>query len=72
MSLGKALVVAGIALAAVGLVIQLAPGLRLGRLPGDFSFGGSNWRVYLPLGTSVVLSVALTLVLWIVGALMRR
>ena len=72
MSLGKALVVAGIALAAVGLVVQLAPWLRLGRLPGDFSFGGSNWRVYLPLGTSLVLSVALTLVLWLVGALMRR
>ena len=72
MSLGKTLVVAGIVLAAIGLVVQLAPALRLGRLPGDLSFGGSNWRVYVPLGTSVLLSLVLTLVFSFIGALTRR
>jgi hypothetical protein len=72
MSLGRALVVAGIVLAAIGFLVQLAPALRFGRLPGDLSFGGSNWRVYVPLGTSVLLSVVLTLVLWVLSAVARR
>ena len=72
MSLGKVLVVVGIALAIAGLLVQLAPALRLGRLPGDLSFGGSGWRVYVPLGTSIVLSILLTLAFSIAGALVRR
>ena len=35
----------------------------IGKLPGDFSFGGANWRVYVPLGTSLLLSLLLTLLL---------
>jgi hypothetical protein len=41
----------------------------LGRLPGDFRFGGDNWKVYIPLGTSLLLSVVLSLIFW---ALRRR
>jgi hypothetical protein len=48
--------IAGVLLIALGLVFLLA-----GRLPFDFSFGGDRWRVYLPLGTSLVVSAALTL-----------
>ncbi|HEX2069498.1 MAG TPA: DUF2905 domain-containing protein [Actinomycetota bacterium] len=32
-------------------------------MPGDFSFGGRNWRVYLPLGTSILISIVLTVLL---------
>jgi hypothetical protein len=72
MELGKALIVFGLVLAAVGLLVLIAPGLRLGRLPGDLTFGGSGWRVYVPLGTCLLLSILLTLALSLFDGLMRR
>lgn len=72
MNLGRILVTFGVILVAVGLLIELVPALRLGRLPGDFSFGGSGWRVYLPLGTSILLSVLLSLAFALFGFLARR
>jgi hypothetical protein len=64
---GRVLIVVGLALAALGLVITAFPGLRPGRLPGDVSFGSGNVRVYIPIGTSLLFSVVLTLVLWVVN-----
>jgi hypothetical protein len=58
--LGKALLLLAGILGVVGLVLLLAGRGVIPRLPGDFSFGGRNWRVYVPLGLSVVLSVLLT------------
>lgn len=72
MNLGRILVVLGLGLAAFGLLIQLVPALRLGRLPGDVSFGGAGWRIYLPLGTSLVLSILLSLVFGLIGYFSRR
>lgn len=68
MSIGRVLIVLGIAAVVVGLVVEYLPSIRLGRLPGDLSFGGDHWRVYLPIGTSVLLSLLLTLLF----ALMNR
>jgi hypothetical protein len=62
----------GLVLAVVGILLEFAPALRLGRLPGDISFGGPNWRVYIPIGTSLLLSVVLTLVFSIFAAMARR
>lgn len=62
MTPGRLLIVAGVVLACVGALIELAPSLRLGRLPGDISFGGQNWRVYVPIGTSIVLSIVLSII----------
>jgi hypothetical protein len=39
----------------------------LGRLPGDIYVQRGNWAFYFPLGTSIVLSVLLTLVFWLIG-----
>ena len=72
MNLGRILVTFGLILVGLGLLIQFVPVLRLGRLPGDFSFGGSGWRVYLPLGTSILLSVLLSLAFALFGMLSRR
>jgi len=69
-ALGKWLVAVGLSTAAVGALVLLAsrfPGLRLGRLPGDISVGRDGFRLYLPLGTSILLSVVLSLVLWLLG-----
>ncbi|MHC4519417.1 MAG: DUF2905 family protein [Planctomycetota bacterium] len=46
----------------------MADRLRRGlfRLPGDLEFGGRNWRVYVPLGTCILLSLLLTAMLWLI------
>ena len=62
--MGKILVVVGLIVAAVGAVIML--GVPLGRLPGDIVYRRGNLTVYLPIMTSVIVSVVLTLVLLIV------
>jgi Protein of unknown function (DUF2905) len=72
MSPGRALLTLGLILAAVGILLEVAPALRLGRLPGDISFGGSNWRVYIPLGTSLLISVVLTVVFWLISTIASR
>lgn len=62
--MGKVLVVVGLIVAAVGAVIML--GFPLGRLPGDIVYRRGNLTVYLPIMTSVIVSVVLTLILLIV------
>ena len=61
--LGRFLLITGLVVAAVGAVLLLAGKIGLGRLPGDIVWEGENWRVYVPLGWMVLLSVVLTLLL---------
>jgi hypothetical protein len=42
-------------------------GLRIGRLPGDIVVEREKFRLYFPLATSVLLSIVLTLVFWLLG-----
>jgi hypothetical protein len=65
--LGKLMMLGGLALAAAGAVIYLMARSGLGRLPGDLSFGGRAWRIYIPLGTSILISILLTAALWILS-----
>jgi len=66
--LGRALVVLGLVIAAVGLLLVAFDRVPwLGRLPGDISIQRGNWTFYFPLGTSILLSIVLTLVLWLIG-----
>jgi hypothetical protein len=67
--LGRTLVLVGGVLLVVGLAMMLAGKVNLpsGRLPGDIVLRGKNTTFYFPLMTSIVLSVILTLVLWIVN-----
>jgi hypothetical protein len=70
--MGKAIVIIGLVVTAVGLVIWLAPSVpllgRLGRLPGDILVRRGNATFYFPLMTSIVISLILSLLF----ALMRR
>ena len=66
-AMAKLLIIAGIVLVAVGLAWLLAEHLGLGRLPGDIVIERNGWRIYIPLATSLVISLLLTLVLWLVG-----
>lgn len=65
--LGKLLVGMGIALALIGLFLwKLSGRIPLGRLPGDFYIQRPNFTFYFPLTTCILLSLLLTLVLWLV------
>ena len=70
-TMGKAILVAGVCIAALGGVLYVLGRLGLGKLPGDLSFGGRNWRVYLPIGTCIILSIVLSLVLWVLYRMRR-
>ena len=63
--IGKLVLILGLVLTAAGAGLMLAGRLGLAKLPGDLSFGGKNWRVYVPLGTCIVLSIILTIIMWI-------
>lgn len=63
----KLLIIAGIVLIAIGLAWLAGERLGLGRLPGDFVFERGNTRIYLPLATSILISIVLTLVFWLLG-----
>ena len=56
-------VVAGLGVAAIGLLLVAGAHFGLGRLPGDIAYRGRNVRVYVPLASSIVISVVLTVVL---------
>ncbi len=69
-AIGRMLLVLGAAVALVGLLLVLAeklPGLRIGRLPGDIAVEREKWRFYFPLGTSILISIVLSLLFWLFG-----
>ena len=68
--IGRMLIVLGAVLLVVGIL--LAAGSPLGRLPGDIAIRGDRWSFYFPFGTSIVISLALTVVFWFAGALAQR
>ncbi|MCU0916349.1 MAG: DUF2905 family protein [Planctomycetes bacterium] len=63
--LGKWLIGFGLLIVVIGVLALLLGRIDLFRLPGDFSWGGRNWRIYLPLASSIILSLLLTLILWL-------
>ena len=71
--LGRMLVLLGGLLLAIGLLLILAgkANLPIGRLPGDFVVRGRNTTFYFPLMTSIVLSILLSLVLYVVSRMRR-
>jgi hypothetical protein len=71
--MGRVLVIFGIALVVIGGIVMLLgrTGLPLGRLPGDILYRGKNTTFYFPLATSIVISVVLSVVLFLIGRLRR-
>lgn len=71
--LGKVLLIFGLLIAAAGAFLISGAKLpfRLGRLPGDISYHGRHGTFYFPIVTCVIVSVALTVILWIVNAIRR-
>lgn len=64
--LGRVLIIGGLVMVAIGLLISLAPRLPwLGRLPGDILIKKESFSFYMPLTTSLLLSVAVSLLLYL-------
>lgn len=69
--IGKALIIFGLVLVAIGFILTFLPASRLGRLPGDFLIQRRGWSLYIPITTSILISLVLTLLLWIVTSLKK-
>jgi hypothetical protein len=71
--LGRMLIIFGVVLvvAGCGLVLIGKTNVPLGRLPGDIVYRGKNSTVYFPLATSILLSVVISIVLYVVGSIRR-
>ena len=65
---GRVLLILGVALVAAGLVLVLAPRIPfVGRLPGDIRIARDGVVIYIPLGTMIVVSVLLSVVVSLLG-----
>jgi hypothetical protein len=71
--MGRILVALGVALVVIGGIVMLLgrTGVPLGRLPGDFLYRGKNTTFYFPLASSIVISIVLSIVLFLIGRLKR-
>lgn len=67
-SLGKTLIIFGVVLVGIGLLLTFAGKIPfLGKLPGDILVQKKNFTFYFPLATSILLSIALSLIFWLLN-----
>lgn len=71
--IGKALLGLGLLLVVMGAALMVAGrfGWPLGRLPGDIAYRGKNISVFFPLGTSIVMSVVLSILFYLISRFRR-
>ncbi len=65
--MGKLLIAIGLTIALLGAIFLLLGQLGLFKLPGDLQFGSKNWRVFIPITTCIIISIILTLILWLIS-----
>ena len=63
--MAKTLILIGIILFAIGVAWLLVEKLGFGRLPGDIVIERENVRIYIPVMTSIIISIALSLLFWL-------
>ena len=68
---GKWLIAAGIIIAILGVLVIVLGRIALFKLPGDLEFGSKNWRIYFPIASCIVISIILTLILWLINHFRR-
>ena len=61
--MGKFLIIFGFAIVLLGVIVSVAPRLGLGHLPGDILIKRKNFMLYIPIASSILISVILTLLL---------
>ena len=65
--MNRVLIIFGVVLIAVGLLWPVLSKLGFGRLPGDIVIERENFRLYIPIATSIIVSVLLSLLLWLLN-----
>ncbi len=66
--IGKTLIVLGLLIALAGVLLVFVGRVPwIGRLPGDIDIQRGNWHFYFPIATSILLSLLLTLLVWLFG-----
>jgi uncharacterized membrane protein len=65
MTAQKLLIIFGLVLVVIGILWPLISKLGLGRLPGDIVIERENFRLYVPIMTSLLISAVFTLILWL-------
>lgn len=69
--IGKWLILMGISIAFAGGVIMILGRAGIFKLPGDLEFSSKNWRIYFPIASCIIISVVLTLILWLINYFRR-
>jgi uncharacterized membrane protein len=67
----KILIYTGAILLIAGLVVFALGKIGFFHLPGDIEMGTKNWKVFLPITSSIVISIIFTLILWLISFLRR-
>jgi uncharacterized protein YybS (DUF2232 family) len=66
-AIGRSLIILGLIIAAIGVVLTFAGRFPwLGRLPGDIYIKKDNFSFYFPLATSILISVVVSFILWLI------
>lgn len=66
--IGRLLIITGIIVAVLGGLLFLSGKVPwLGKLPGDIMIQRKNFTFYFPLATSIILSIVITFILWLLG-----
>ena len=65
-NIGKLILLTGIVISFLGVVIIFLGKIGIYKLPGDIELEGKNWKVYFPIVTCIIVSILLTLIMWIV------
>lgn len=63
--MGRSLIILGVVLVVLGIAWPWLTRLGLGRLPGDIMIEREGFRLYIPITTSILVSLVVTLVLWL-------
>ena len=70
---GKILVVFGLVIVGIGVLLMFIDKIPfIGKLPGDISIKRDNFQFYFPITTSIVISVVLSLVMWVIAYLNKK
>lgn len=75
---GKIFLFVGILFLVIGIIFILIEKVKfpiikkLGKLPGDITIKGKNFTFYFPLTTCIIISIILSLILWVVGIIIRK
>ena len=69
--IGKWLIAAGVVIILLGALMMLLGRVGLFKLPGDLEFGSKNWRIYVPIASCIIISIILTVILWLINYFRR-